>query len=397
MLTEEQEYKIEEKKMLMPDALQRSRGINYKEGYFFITLNTRDRVPVLGTIEGKVGVLCGQTDVPHVQYSELGQKILGIWQAIPQYHPQVEVIAAEVMPEHFHGFLYLKPEGDEHLGRVVNGFMIGCTHAYWDVLGIQWREMQRKECMEKSAIAHKTKSKWQDIDHTQSFRGPAIFVRGYNEVEAITPQEVQTKIDYIHTQAEKRLIKRQQPICFYVHKNQSSNNWSKEIAMQAIKNDSYLGNDATACKYAQEKVAERLLNGLDWMGNKDLLLSAKKLPLICHRADINLFEQQKEAILTAAQNGAVIVSAFISPKEREIRDVLFREQLPVIEIIDNGFSQCYKPFGKAFYACAENRLVQITPWKYLYQRDSKISREMCLVMNQLCRTICQCDDNWWKK
>jgi len=65
--------------------------------------------------------------------------------------------------------------------------------------------------------------------------------------------------------------------------------------------------------------------------------------------------------------------------------------------MDNGFAQRHKPFGKAFYACAEKKLVQITPWKYEYQKDATISREMCLVMNELSRTICQCDDDWWKK
>ncbi|MCQ2333360.1 MAG: hypothetical protein MJZ88_01960, partial [Paludibacteraceae bacterium] len=77
--------------------------------------------------------------------------------------------------------------------------------------------------------------------------------------------------------------------------------------------------------------------------------------------------------------------------------LLFAAQLPMIEIMDNGFSGRYKPYGKAFYACAENKLVQISPWQYLYQRESKINREMCLVMNELSLTICQCGDDWWKK
>lgn len=390
MLTQKQKDKIDEKKAAMPKALQRDNEANYKEGYFFITLNTREEVPAFGCVEGHIG---GQkTDMPHMRYSELGEKVMANWESIPRYHPQVELIAAEVMPEHFHGLLYLSPDGTEHLGRIVNGFMIACTHAYWDILGIAWRDMKKDLTKGERAAAHE----WQDNSHTHSYRGPAVFVRGYNDVIPITEKDVQTKIEYIHTQAEKRLIKGNNALCFDIHRGQRSCHWSKETALNAILKDTFFRNNAAACEEAKQKVTERLLDGLDWVGSKELLLCARKLPLVCHRADINLFEQQKEAVLAAAQDGAVIVSAFISSKEREIRDLLFAAQIPVIEIMDNGFSERYKPYGKAFYACAENKLVQISPWKYLYQRESKISREMCLVMNELSLTICQCGDDWWK-
>lgn len=138
--------------------------------------------------------------------------------------------------------------------------------------------------------------------------------------------------------------------------------------------------------------------GLDYMGNKQLLWAGRKLPLICHGADAAQFEQQKEAVLVAAREGAVIVSAFISPKERDIKNKLMIKLLPFIEITDNGFSEKYKGVGKAFYAIAENRLLQITPWTYLYHKDGpQVSREMCLVMNELARVITGVDDGWWKE
>ena len=48
------------------------------------------------------------------------------------------------MPEHLHALLHLLPDNKGHLGRIINGLMIGCTHAYWDTLGIQWREMREQ-------------------------------------------------------------------------------------------------------------------------------------------------------------------------------------------------------------------------------------------------------------
>lgn len=141
----------------------------------------------------------------------------------------------------------------------------------------------------------------------------------------------------------------------------------------------------------------RVVLPFDHIGSKALLFSPKKLPLVCHSADAGRFEEQKQAVLDAARKQWTIVSAFISQKERDIKLQLMVEGLPFIEITDNGFSDKYKGIGKAFYALAENRLCQITPWTYLYQKDGlKVNREMFLVMNELARIISGQADDWWK-
>lgn len=104
--------------------------------------------------------------------------------------------------------------------------MIGCTHAYWDTLGISWREMRKqlddvlKHSLEeaganmddetKKEIEAKHKAlieEHQDRLHMRSFRGPALFVRGYNDMEAITEEEVEVKRQYIRNNPRKRLLR----------------------------------------------------------------------------------------------------------------------------------------------------------------------------------------------
>ena len=48
-LTPEQMAKIAQKEATLSEALKRSTSTNYYEGYFFITLNTRDYAPILST------------------------------------------------------------------------------------------------------------------------------------------------------------------------------------------------------------------------------------------------------------------------------------------------------------------------------------------------------------
>lgn len=120
-LTPEQIAIIRKKEAAKPDALKRDNLTNYREGYFFITLNTRNESPILSTIEGEVGMPAGSPNAPHCKYTPLGAKVKEMWETIPSFHSTVTIIAAEIMPEHFHGLLFMKPGGNEHLGKVVNG------------------------------------------------------------------------------------------------------------------------------------------------------------------------------------------------------------------------------------------------------------------------------------
>lgn len=403
-LTPEQIAIIRKKEAAKPDALKRDNLTNYREGYFFITLNTRNESPILSTIEGEVGMPAGSPNAPHCKYTPLGAKVKEMWETIPNFHPTVTIIAAEIMPEHFHGLLFMKPGGNEHLGKVVNGFMIACTHEYWDTLGIPWRNAHPSQPSSNFGGAPPKKSdyKYTDRDHTYSFRGPSLFVRGYNDVVPITQGEVDIKIEYIRRQAERRLIKGEKSNLFKIYRNKQSKNWREDVVMNAIAADRFFKQNEKAKKDAQQNVRLRLNYdsqsiALDYLGNLELLASEKTIPLICHRADSKRFEEQKSIVLQAARNGWTVVSAFISPKEREIRKILLSELLPFIEIMDNGFSDRYKPTGTAFYDCGERRMVQISCWNYKYERESVICREMCLVMNELSRVISKLPDDWWKQ
>lgn len=441
-LTPEQLAKIAQKDAALPAALKRNATTNYYEGYFFITLNTRNYAPILSFITGRPDAPDDAPDAPACEYTELGRKVMAVWQTVPRFHPQVEIIAAEAMPDHFHGLLRLLPGNRKHLGHLVGSFMGGCTHGYWDILGIDWRK-DRAERLAKGAHALPPD---RDRDHTCSFRGPSLFVRGYNDMEAVTPEQVQTKLRYIREQARRALIKGTLRDRFLVHRSCTARGWTLDTIRRGLRADRFYAHNPDRLEHILLSLLPRipmlpaivsaspsafssaspsafssaspsasssasspkpLLSAsssasspkplLSYVGCSALLSAERKLPLVCHRSDAPFFERQRDAVLRAAREGAVIVSAFVSPKEREIGRLLLMEQLPVIEVCDNGFGDRYKPVGKSFYACAENRLVQISPWNYEYCRDLAVNREVCLVMNELARVIAGVGDGWWKE
>ena len=369
----------------MPDALKRDEKVDYRHGWFFVTINTRDYVPVLSTCEGDPSIPDGEEGAPVCRYTPLGIKIIENWKSIPSFHSGASVDSIEAMPDHIHGLIYLKPENTEHLGHIIRGFMIACSHAYWDILEIRWRDGHPTEGRQLPGGTPPDR-RFTDRDHTHSLRGPALFVHGYNDTEPITEKQVATKRAYIKEQARKRLIQGKKHRCLIKYRNNHSKNWTEKRPL--------LANASDDIKARLKREASGLV--LDYMGSWPLMAAKNKLPLVCHRKDAKLFEEQKEAVMTAARNGAVIVGAFISPREKEIREALITELLPIIEIVDNGFTERYKPSGKAFYAMAEGRLTQISCWEYRYEKDFVITREMCLVMNELARVISGKRDDWWK-
>ncbi len=434
-LTPEQLAKIAQKDAALPAALKRNATTNYYEGYFFITLNTRNYAPILSFITGRPDAPDDAPDAPACEYTELGRKVMAVWQTVPRFHPQVEIIAAEAMPDHFHGLLRLLPGNRKHLGHLVGSFMGGCTHGYWDTLGIDWRK-DRAERLAKGAHALPPD---RDRDHTCSFRGPSLFVRGYNDMEAVTPEQVQTKLRYIREQARRTLIKGTLRDRFLVHRSCTARGWTLDTIRRGLRADRFYAHNpdrlehillsllpripmlpaivsafpSASPSFSSSSSSSSLASPtaspsasptasspkplLSYVGCSALLSAERKLPLVCHRSDAPFFERQRDAVLRAAREGAVIVSAFVSPKEREIGRLLLMEQLPVIEVCDNGFGDRYKPSGKSFYACAENRLVQISPWNYEYCPDLAVNREVCLVMNELTRVIAGVGDGWWKE
>ena len=450
-MTDEQRHWISQNMDQLPDALRRDPSVNYTEGVFHVTLNVRERYSLLGIIDAEKHT---------IDLTKMGEAVDRCWLQIPEFYPNVELIERQVMPEHFHGLLRMKKGFMRNgwkikLGRVIGGFMTGCTHGYWDAIGLDWRSETDKNLYGSKAY----RKQYQDEGHSHSFRGPALFVHGYNDMEAVDEEEVQTKIEYIRTNIERRITKGENPELFRVHRNMKSANWTpgrimlglcadrfiaadrskqveawRQLTMKGIRNSR--GKVSATLKFLQIPTTPEtpgthgtsdapstpsLCPVLDLVGKMDLL-QRPLFPLVCHRADAHLFEQQKAAVLRVArEQGAVIVTACVSPKERTIVKLLQQEQLPVIEVMDNGFSDRYKPTGKAFYAVAEARRLEVSPWEYEYRRremrpvldaqgrpvlDAEgkpemeelpdITREMCMVMNELVRMIAKKNDDWWK-
>jgi len=77
----------------------RLRGFDYRRpGAYFVTIGTWRMVPILGRVIGA-----------GFEANELGRIVGRLWQDIPLHFPTVSLDTWCVMPNHFHGILWLEP------------------------------------------------------------------------------------------------------------------------------------------------------------------------------------------------------------------------------------------------------------------------------------------------
>lgn len=123
-------------------------------------------------------------------------------------------------------------------------------------------------------------------------------------------------------------------------------------------------------------------------GNRFLLDYPIKVAVQCSRS-INSEEaiaREVSRYLALARDGAVLVSACISPCEKAVMRAAFNAGVKEIVLLENGFSPMWKPGGKQFDACARGQLLFVAPWPYHRERKT-ITRTQCLQLNELAKEI----------
>ncbi len=95
-------------------------------------------------------------------------------------------------------------------------------------------------------------------------------------------------------------------------------------------------------------------------------------------------EEKKVAWLTAASKGTVLVSPFISKKEKEIRREAEVLGASSILITHETFGERYKPAAHDFNLCCEGKLLIVTLGK---PPRTLLTRELCQQMNTLASRI----------
>lgn len=123
------------------------------------------------------------------------------------------------------------------------------------------------------------------------------------------------------------------------------------------------------------------------MGNIEILKHPFKREVQCSRS-LNDTQINDACVnfMSQAAGGTVLVSPCISPSEKAIMAMSMQLEYPVIIIKSNGFNTMEKPSSRFVDACSSGNVLFIAPIEHHPQSD-KLSREQCLKLNELARTI----------
>lgn len=312
---------------------------------YMITMVTEGRRPLFGEVVGKSDAPSDSPNAPAVRLSELGFMVEREWWAASEHHPEITVVALQMMPDHLHGILFVKEKMKKPLGMVIRGFKQSCNRHYRQlVLGL----------LPVPSVALPT----QQTDQKRDRRGEdrthgLLFARNYNDRLLLRSGQLECWLNYLADNPRRLLMKREHPDLFRVQRNLAVGPYT----FSAI-------------------------------GNRFLLDRPELVQVQCSRSLTDAqIETRKEECLAACLRGAVLVSPSISKGEKHIMRAAFEEGFPLIYLQENGFTELAKPGGKRMEACADGRLLILAPWDH-HNEHTTIRRSQCLTLNDMACFIC---------
>lgn len=324
-------------------------------GLYHITLTIPSREPLLGSL------VIPENDPAQarVDYSDLGRAVLDYQIANASYYPEIQILHYCLMPDHLHAVWYVRKAMPRGIESAVRGFWQGVKKAgrVYSYLSSIKPESDFGEGKKLYAIAEHLRGQIPDAAYAAL---PPVFT----EMPHIRPMghrdQLPTTIHYIDMNPQRLATKRIKPGFFRVQDN-------IEIAGRVYRG---IGNIALlqAARFAPVHVRQTMIDEAAHGDNKRL-------------------RDYMNGCVLAARQGAVMVSPFISDKEKEVMVVLLAEEHPIIYIADNGFRDYYKPSDGLFDSVAAGRVLILSPWEYDAGKKH-VTREECVAMNQMAEEIC---------
>ena len=300
---------------------------------YMITINTYKRIKCLGSLvcpEGWLDVmdnistrmndvyfdaqsktgwvrrgLTSSNVLPFISLSSLGKMVTSAWSEVIGGYPQLESICLQVMPDHIHGIIFVKDRLPLHLGNIIGKFKLITSKRVDDTLA-EVKPLPTQPLTYEQPQSSDLVSEFYSLE--------SLWEKGYHD-RILSGDEQMTRMkEYVRDNPLRLAIKRQYNALFIQRK----------------------------IKYGNYQFVA--------IGNTDLLNSKQKKQIKCSRkmTDSQIQEMVSE-YLSLSKEGWVIVYPCISPGEQAIARSTRLNGFPLIVVLENGFSEYYKPSGEYFY------------------------------------------------
>ena len=407
-----------------------------------VTMVVEGRARVFGHIEGSAmatkkidrDAWVRDRAAPHIVLSELGRRVLE--EEVPKishFYPQVEVWRVAMMPDHIHILIRVKERllDGKHLGSIVRGFKTGCTRAWWALQDASvnpaadaQRQPSGKTLGTAATMAESTAATMAEgtaalqaavvpeacPSGSRAMR-PVLFEAGYHDriinrpgmLDNIKRYMLENPLRARIREECPRLMERQLHLWIggreyaafgnlfllkyplkqqvFFHRFTQVSKEEREAILRAHHNTTTTSNPTSPStnNHTQPNVTPSPL-----LTPKEL----ERMSLDTRVAPTHLtawYANEKARLLREAEAGTILVTPGISRGESIIANAAVEAGLPLILLQSDIITQLWKPLERRYFACAEGRMLILSPW----QLDGISNYEHFHNLNDLANEICE--------
>lgn len=314
---------------LHPNFLKRRLGHDYnRPARYLITIMKAPDTGALSRVVGNPAFRSPHPEAPSTQLTEEGRFVEMALERWCGQFPQLRVEKHVIMPDHVHLCVFVHAYLECGLSRAVANLMGKTTRIRYDSLD--------DGCRPATMIP--------------------FFDKGFNDKIAYKDEQWNRQLDYVEDNPRRYLIKRMFPEYYRNIWIVTSGDWR----FYAIGNVFLLKNpDIQTVRFSRRFAAGE-------------------------------FERYVEIWRKCVANMGVLVSPFIHPKEKAMRDYAIENGAAIIRICEKGFEGRFAPQGKEFDLMSQSRLLLVYPM--VYENESKaVSYNKAQEMNGIAARIAATD------
>ena len=304
---------------------------------YHITLTIPSREPLFGTLV----IPENNPSRARIERTDMGNAVVDELYVMCKHYPAIRILQFCLMPDHLHAVIHVTRTMETSIRSVVRGY---------------WQGVKKLGRAYTLSVATELNS---DTRNEEGYPFPVFTERPF--IRPLSRRgQLNTMIHYVQMNPQRLATKRLKPGYFRVQKD-------IEIAgrrYNGVGNAALLMVGAYATVHVRHTMVSKAQHG-----------------------DDRELRDYKNGCVLKARRSAVMVSPFISPDEKQVMQVLLKEQHPFILLTENGFRDYYKPADMLFDACAAGRLLILSPWPYDGGKRH-ISRADCVALNEMAEEIC---------
>ena len=402
-------------------------------GIYHLTLTLPSREPLLGTL-----VIPGNDPVQaRVEATGLGRVLLEYHRSVPLFAPEIQILQYCLMPDHLHTIWYVRSPMEKSIRYMAQGFWRAAKKAgrAWTFLHGQAARLEAGATNESAALSPAAPSAAPSPAAPSAALSPAAPSAALSpaapSAAALSPGAPSAALS---PAAPSAALSPGAPSAAALSSLAPASSRENPLRQQ-LGDDAYYGlaplftevpfirpltrrgQLQTMIRYVQlnpQRLAtKRLMPGFfrvqegitiagrayAGVGNIALLLIPRRATVhvrslwvkAAEHGDSQPLRDYMNGCVLAARQGTLMVSPFISEKEKAVKAVLQEERHPFIVLADNGFRNYYKPGGDLFDGVADGRILILSPWPHDAGKRH-ISRADCVALNAMAEEIATAED-----